>query len=287
MLSQGVGRGGGTRGGSLHRQIEERILGSVVLVEEVAFGYRPGDLFPQQDCRFVGPTPRHVVDGVSSTSQDECGAAERLYELDARRMAPHGEIKYAQSIPGERIGSALKHHRLRVVHLHDLLNHRFEAELKRGVVQTVSQREVYRVPRPLPSSHVVDVSSAGEEVAVFVERAGHHARGVIKGLLHTVPVVNVDVDVQNALVNSQQLQNREGNVVGIAKPARLGLLRVVETSRPVYRDVGLPRVQSCGPVDGGAARLLTKLEETVEDRAIGLFPDVESRGNGVDGGDGL
>ena len=41
------------------------------------------------------------------------------------------------------------------------------------------------------------------------------------------PVVNVDVHVQNALVNFEQLQNCQNDVVHITKPACLALLGVM------------------------------------------------------------
>ena len=47
----------------------------------------------------------------------------------------------------------------------------------------------------------LDVAGAGEVLAVFVERHSHDAVRRVKGLLDTVAVVDVNVNVQDALVN--------------------------------------------------------------------------------------
>ena len=57
-------------------------------------------------------------------------------------------------------------------------------------------------------------------------------RGV-EGLLHAVPVVDVDVDVQDPLVVLEQLKDGEDDVVDITEAGCFALLGVVESSRPV------------------------------------------------------
>jgi hypothetical protein len=45
-----------------------------------------------------------------------------------------------------------------------------------------------------------------------VERAGHDPIGGVERLLDAVTVVDVDIDVENALVVSQKLENPEDDV---------------------------------------------------------------------------
>ena len=49
-----------------------------------------------------------------------------------------------------------------------------------------------------------EVASTGEVLAVLVEGHGHDAVSRVEGLLNAVAVVNVNVDVQHALVISEQ-----------------------------------------------------------------------------------
>lgn len=65
--------------------------------------------------------------------------------------------------------------------------------------------------------NVLEVPRPGEELAVLVERAGHHPVGRVEGLLDAVAVVDVDVDVQDAGVVPQQLEDAEDDVCNGAK----------------------------------------------------------------------
>jgi hypothetical protein len=79
-----------------------------------------------------------------------------------------------------------------------------------------------------------------------VERDGHDAVCCVERLLDAVAVVDVNVDVQHARVALQQLEDRKHNVVGVAEPARLALLRVVQAAGPVDRNVRLAAVELRG-----------------------------------------
>ena len=95
---------------------------------------------------------------------------------------------------------------------------------------------------------------------------GRHRR--VKGLLDAVAVMNVDVDVEHALVVLQQLEDGEHDVVGVAEAARLALLGVVEAARPIDRYVGVPFVELHRAADRPAGRGLAELVEAVEDGAV-------------------
>ena len=57
--------------------------------------------------------------------------------------------------------------------------------------------------------------------------------------LHSVPVVNIDINVDHSGMILQQLQDGDHDVVDVAKAAGLKLLGVVEPTRPVEGDVAL------------------------------------------------
>lgn len=57
-----------------------------------------------------------------------------------------------------------------------------------------------------------------EVILEFVEGAGHHSVSQVERFFNSVAVVDVDVDVQHALVGLQQLQDRQHAIVDIAKP---------------------------------------------------------------------
>jgi hypothetical protein len=128
-------------------------------------------------------------------------------------------------------------------------------------------------------SAYLDVTSAGKVFAKLVEGERHDTICAVKGLLDAVAVVNVDINVQHALVSSvkgggeygsqggggaafwglsgetepgtenvvehalEQLKDGQDNVVDVAKAGRLALLGVVQATGPVDADVGLPTVE--------------------------------------------
>ena len=61
----------------------------------------------------------------------------------------------------------------------------------------------------------------------------HDAVGAVEGLLDAVAVVHVDVDVQDARVDLEQLEDGQHDVVDVAEAGRLRLLGVVQPPGPV------------------------------------------------------
>ena len=75
---------------------------------------------------------------------------------------------------------------------------------------------------------------------------GHDTVRGIECFLHSVTMVDINVDVKNTRMVSEQLQNREYNIVHITESAGLCLFGVMETSCPVDRNIAGTIVQSSG-----------------------------------------
>jgi len=50
-----------------------------------------------------------------------------------------------------------------------------------------------------------------------MERCGHDTVGRVEGLFDTIAVVNIDINVQDTLMETQQLKDRQNNVVDVAE----------------------------------------------------------------------
>jgi hypothetical protein len=101
-----------------------------------------------------------------------------------------------------------------------------------------------------------------------VQRERHDAVARVEGLLDAVAVVDVDVDVEHALVVLEQLEDAEHAVVHVAEARGLALLGVVQAAGPVDADVGLLAVEARGAADRARGGDLAELEEAVEDGAV-------------------
>ena len=85
--------------------------------------------------------------------------------------------------------------------------------------------------------------------------------------------MNVDIDVENALVILQQLQDGQDNVVDVTEAGGLGFLGVMQAAGPVDGNVSRLLVQLDGRRNRPSGRQLAKLVETVKDWTI--LADVE------------
>ena len=230
--------------------------------------YRVVERLTEKYARLVRPAPCDVANRVPSTAQNQQRLVEALYKLDAFPVPLQREVEAPEAVPREAVGAALEDDRTRVVRLHDLGDDRLEDGAVRGVIDAFLEREVDAVVLAVLVPDVLDVAGAREEVAELMEGARHDAVGHIERLLHAVPVVDVDVDVDHALVLLQKLQDRQHAVVHVAKARRLALLGVVEAAGPVDHDVALVRVESHGAANRAAGVDLAKLEEAVEHGAV-------------------
>ena len=117
---------------------------------------------------------------------------------------------------------------------------------------------------------LVGVACAREKIAVLVEGKGHDTVCGVKGLLHAIPVVNVNIDVQDALMPFEQFEDAEDDVVHVAEPRRLALLGMVHATRPVDDHVRLALVQPTRAGQGPTCVNRAVLVEVVEKRAVVL-----------------
>ncbi|GIX63441.1 thioredoxin, putative [Babesia caballi] len=264
-----VGHGGGS-------EVEVEV-GRVVVVVLVQGNLRRHVLVPvQHDPRLVGPAARDVANGVAAAAQHEQRDVEAAAEGHAARVALVAQVEAAQAVARQAVGAALEHDGARVVDLDALPDDDLEEVGEAVVVHAVVQRHVHAVVLARRDADVGHVARAREEVAELVEADGHDAVRDVKGLLDAVAVVHVDVNVHDARVVLEQLQDAQHDVVEVAEARRLGALRVVQPPRPVDADVRLLVVEAVRRVDGGAAAALLEHVEPVEDGAVRRLSHVEA-----------
>jgi hypothetical protein len=127
-------------------------------------------------------------------------------------VSVHAQVEATQAIAGQAVRAALEDHRFGLIVAHDVLDDWLKDGLVGFVCDTIAEGEVDRVVLSLPDSNVSELAGTREIFAVFVKRDCHDSIGGIEGLLHTIAMVNVDVDVEDALHRSQQFQDAEHNV---------------------------------------------------------------------------
>jgi hypothetical protein len=245
----------------------QAVVRSVVL-EVVVVRQLVRDVLAHQQRRLVRPAARNVAHRVAAAPNDEHGDAELLAIVDAVAVALEGQVEAAESVAGQAVRAALQHDSCRGKLGHNPVHDGLEERAVAIVVHAVLERRVDGVVEALAVAFVAPVAGAGEILAEFVQGQRHHAVARVESLLDSVTVVNVDVDVEHALVRLEQLEDAQHAVVDVAEAARLVLLRVVQTAGPVHAYVCITSIQASSATDGTAGRYLAELEETVVDGAV-------------------
>lgn len=127
-------------------------------------------------------------------------------------MTAHAQVEAAKTISRQAVATALQDHGLGAVILHDSLDDWLEDSFVGDVVDSVAQREVHGVVLAGTDTNVTQLARAREVFAVLVERNGHDAIGGVESLLNSVTVVDIYVDVENALVETEEFDNCEDDV---------------------------------------------------------------------------
>eukprot|EP00051_Salpingoeca_urceolata_P005907 m.78637 g.78637 ORF g.78637 m.78637 type:complete len:485 (+) comp14592_c0_seq3:64-1518(+) len=169
------------------------------------------------DSSFVRPAACDVAYCVTTATKKKHWFAKRLDKLNTGSVAFEREVEAAEAIARKGISTTLQHDDRGPVPVHALLNNRLENALVRFVINAVSEGKVDCIVLSLPMPNILDVAGARKVLSVLVKRHRHHSVGAVKCLFHTVAVMNVNVNVQHALMSLEELEDGEDNVVDIAK----------------------------------------------------------------------
>lgn len=88
--------------------------------------------------------------------------------------------------------------------------------------------------------------------------------------------MNINVQVKNAWINVQKLDNGQHNVVYVTETACLRFLGMVQPACPVDGDIRLPVEQQASSVNRGPRGDLAKVVEAIEGGTVGGLADLES-----------
>lgn len=127
-------------------------------------------------------------------------------------MPVHAQIEATQSVAGQAVAAALEDYSFGLVVPHDIFNDGFKYRLVRLVRDAIAKGVVDSVVLTLADTYISKFTSSRKVLAILVERHGHDAIGSIEGFLNTITVVDIDVDVENPLLESQEFEDAEDNI---------------------------------------------------------------------------
>lgn len=122
-------------------------------------------------------------------------------------MAAHAQVEAAKTITRQTVTTALEDNSLRLEVLHDGADDGLENGAIGVVVDTIAEREVDGIVLARSDTNVAQLAGTGEVFAVLVEGYGHDAIRRVKGFFDTIAVVHIDIDVENALLETQEFKD--------------------------------------------------------------------------------
>lgn len=135
-------------------------------------------------------------------------------------------------------------------------------------------------------TNVAQLSSTREVLAVFMEGNGHDSVGCVECFFDTVAMVDIDIDVEDALLETQQFEDAEDDVwkqlagdpitsrkgcsstVDIAETTGLALFGVVKTTGPVDCNVALLTIETGSTLHATTSADAAELKEAVKNGTI-------------------
>lgn len=175
----------------------------------------------------MGPQSGHVPQRVATAADQHHGDPEALHVFDTLTMATNGQIKEADTVTAERVGTALQHDALGLKLVHNTLHHRFESHLIACIVNTIVEWEIDSIVLASLCPNIIQATCPREVISVLMKGDGHDSVSREECLFHTVAMVAVNVDVKDALVGLEKLKYAKHTIVHIAKAARLELFRMM------------------------------------------------------------
>ena len=175
-----------------------------------------------------------------------------------------------------------------MIEVHNSLDHRLEHALVRLIRDAVSQREVDGVVLTIANTNIAKLARTRKVFAILVEGNRHDAVSGVEGFFDAVAVVDINVDIEDALLVAEQFDDTKYNVcknlasvsdhylqrtgpeptVHITETTSFTLLGVMETTSPIYRDIAFPSIESRSAFHGSTSTDSTELEQSVEYRTV-------------------
>ena len=115
-------------------------------------------------------------------------------------MASESCVISSKLIVGKWVCSTLKNYTFWTEPLSHSLHNVLVDLNKAIIVESIQEWNIDCVSFAFSFAHVLDVSSAWEEVTISMKTHRHNTIGSVEGFFNTVSMVNVDVDVEHALV---------------------------------------------------------------------------------------
>lgn len=184
------------------------------------------------DRGLIGPASGHISHCITSTSKNDSWQTFILYKLHTFTFKPkinwsiklkqtllkdkvyipmtlYGQVKTTKSITAQTISTTLQNNSSWPVELNDILHDSLEYIRIIWVSDALLQWHIDRVVSTVVSANLEHVTCAREKaVSVLVKWNSHHSIRQIECILHTIAVVNINIDIKHTRMYSKTKPNK-------------------------------------------------------------------------------
>lgn len=166
----------------------------------------------QDNSGLVSPRTGYVAHSITASADDQSRLVKALDEPDTVCMPAHAEVEASETVTGQAVATALENNDVGPEELHHSRDDGLEDRLVRHVGNTVAHREVDSIMLSLANTDIAQLTSTREVLSILVEGHGHDSVRSIEGFFDTITMMDINVDVEYALVESKKLENTENDV---------------------------------------------------------------------------
>jgi hypothetical protein len=123
---------------------------------------------------------------------------------------------------------------------HDSLHYVLKQLVKGIIIHPRFQGDIQRISLAIILTILIEPTRTGKEILpILMKGNGHNPIRQIKGLLNPIPMMHINININNSRINQQQLKYSQHNVINIAKATSLALLSMMQSTTKVNGNVGL------------------------------------------------
>jgi len=127
-------------------------------------------------------------------------------------MASHAQVETAQSITREAVSATLENNCFRLIVVHNTLNNWLKDRFVGHIVNTIAKWKVDSVVLSRAYTNVAKLTSTRKVLSVLVKRNSHDSVSGVEGFFDAVAMMDININVQDSLFESQELNDAQNNV---------------------------------------------------------------------------
>jgi hypothetical protein len=161
---------------------------------------------------FECPGTSDIAHSVATATEDKGWHAESFHKFDAVGVTTHAEVEAAKTVARQAVTATLEDDGFWLVISHDSLDDWLKDGLVGNIINAIAEREVDSVVLALANTDVAKLASAWEVLSILVERNSHDTVSGVESLLDTIAVMNINVNVENTLFETKELNDAQDDV---------------------------------------------------------------------------